>query len=855
LDNPNRQNIINNSLALIAGNTKPAFKLSAIIVIASKLFFLRKNDLVVDTEAMSLGTQRSGKVFRFFYEDSQINHFKYFENDTTSQAILAALKSEWGKAIPGFTEVPKSISTEEERNIKLKKKAEKLKPKEVTGHKPILLLLPGIMGSNLQLEDDLIWLHLFKIVTGNLRLLKASNKDIKPHSLVSSAYMDIVENMEGDYDVVTFPFDWRLALKDSAALLNKKINQLLKYNRPIKLIGHSMGGVLIRDFISLHKETWNELNNSNGFQLIFLGTPLKGSYRIPAVLFGMDKLINKLSLIDLKHSKKELLQIFSKYKGILSLLPFDEEPDFSKPETWHEMAEGVNEKNWPIPSDRDLKWFGEYKQQMKESLSEEDLKNAVYVAGQDKATTFDYKILDKRRGKELVFYSTAAGDFSVTWESGIPQILRDKDAVYYVPVSHGELANNHDMFKGIKEILQNGETNLFSKNQPLVRGEEMSFVSPDYRDFDLSEAGVNLSVLGIGGDHEPQMEMPPISVSIAHGNLFYARSPLLAGHFEDDGILSAEKIINGYLNDTLNYRHSLGIYPGRIGTNDLFLTNQSGFKGAIIIGLGKPENLTAYELSKTVEQGVCNYLLSFKDEELKSELSENKIEYVGISSLIIGSGYGGMSVENSIKGIIQGIYNANVKIKNIDLKVVRQIGSIEFVELFEDSAVNALYSLSRIENQDSRTFKILLEDKKLRTLLGAKKRIQNEFSSGWWNRITVKKEENDDDEKTVRCLTFSASTSRAHAKRNELFTTPALLEGTIKEMSTSNRWSAQSAKAIFELLIPNDFKEQLKRHGNINWIVDHYTAEYPWELLQDEVDGSKPLCCFRYDSTIGNPKL
>jgi hypothetical protein len=43
-------------------------------------------------------------------------------------------------------------------------------------------------------------------------------------------------------------------------------------------------------------------------------------------------------------------------------------------------------------------------------------------------------------------------------------------------------------------------------------------------------------------------------------------------------------------------------------------------------------------------------------------------------------------------------------------------------------------------------------------------------------------------------------------------------------------------------LIPNDFKEQLKRHGNINWILDYNTAEYPWELLQDNVTDTKPLC-------------
>ncbi len=846
LENPDGRIVINNSLVVIAGNSKPALKLNAIWIIASKLFFLRKNDLVVDTDTMTLGTRRSGKVQRFFYEDNQLNHFKYFENSITNRAILTALKTEWGTVLPGFTEDPLSVSIASDRNIHFRPDGGQLFSKEISGTKPIVLLLPGIMGSNLEYDNKLLWINYIKIISGGLSDLKSSNK-VNAVSLVSTSYKQLVQELEDNYDVATFPFDWRLPLDDSAALLNKKVKELLKFGQPIKMIGHSMGGVLIRDFIVLYKDTWTKLNNSNGFKLLFLGVPLNGSYRIPAVLFGMDRLIEKLSLIDLVHSKIELLRVFSEFKGLLSLLPFDGDHDFSNPETWNNMLNGIDlestaDINWPVPSTENLVWFTEYKSKMKDALVEEDFKNAVYVAGHDKATPCNFRIDEKNSGKELVFLSTGEGDQSVTWDSGIPKLMIDKNEVYYVNVSHGELACHTDMFKGIKEILINGKTNLFSDKRPLLRGEELLFKSPDYRDFDLSQAGVDFSVLGIGGETEPQLELPPISVSISHGDLYYARYPLLSGHFEDDGILSAEKEINKNLGEALNYRHSLGIYPGPIGTNELFLSNQSGFRGAIIIGLGKPENLTSSELTKTVEQGVCKYLLSFNEKMSKEGKSGADIQSLGISSLIIGGGYGGMKIENSLKGILQGVHNANQKIRNLNLNCNPQIGTVEFVELFEDSAVGALYSLGRIEKQETRSFRILMEDKKLHTLLGSKKRIPNEISTEWWNRITVKKVENSDTDKTIRCLTFSASTSRAYEKEIELISTPALMEGTIKGMSTNNRWTPQSAKAIFELLIPNDFKEQLKRHGNINWILDTYTAEYPWELLIDEISDSRPIC-------------
>lgn len=846
LENPDGRVVINNSLIVIAGNSKPALKLNAIWIIASKLFFMRKNDLVVDTETMTLGTRRAGKVQRFFYEDNQLNHFKYFENSITNHAVLTALKSEWGTQLPGFTDEPLSVSIASDRNINFRPDGGQLFNKEVTGTKPIVMLLPGIMGSNLKFDDKLLWINYFKIITGGLTDLKSGNK-LNANSIVSTSYKRLTEELEDSYDVVTFPFDWRLPLEDSAAILNKKVKELMKIGQPIKMIGHSMGGVLIRDFIVLHKDTWTKLNNSNGFRLIFLGTPLNGSYRIPAVLFGMDRLVDKLSMIDLVHSKDELLEIFSGFKGLLGLLPFDGDHDFSNPETWNNMLKGLDldamrNNKWPVPSAENLSWFAEYKSRMKNALGSDDLKNAIYIAGRDKATPCNFRIDEKNSGKELVFLSTGEGDQSVTWDSGIPKLMTDKNAVYYVNVSHGELACHTDMFNGIKEILKNGSTNLFPDKRPSLRGDELLFKSPDFRDFDLSQAGVDFSVLGVGGVTEPQMELPPISVTISNGDLFYAKYPLLAGHFEDDGILSAEKEINKNLGEALNYRHSLGIYPGPIGTNELFLSDQPGFKGAIIIGLGKPEDLTSSELTKTVEQGVCKYLLNFKEDDVEKDKSGANIQLFGISSLIIGGGYGGLKIENSLKGIIQGVHNANHKIRNLNLKNTPQIGNVEFVELFEDSAIAALYSLSRIEKQETRSFRILMEEKKLHTLLGFKKRIPNEISTDWWNRITVKKVENPDTAKTVKCLTFSASTSRAYEKEIELISTPALMEGTIKGMSTNNRWTPQSAKAIFELLIPNDFKEQLKRHGNISWILDTYTAEYPWELLLDEVSDTRPLC-------------
>ena len=296
IDNPDGRVVINNSLVVISGNSKPGLKLSALWIIASKLFFLRKNDLVVDTGSMVLGTRRSGRVLQYFYEDTEINHFRYFKSRSTNQAILLALRSEWGEKISGFSEEALSITAASERNINIRPDGGQVFRDKISGTKPIVLLMPGIMGSNLEYDDKLLWINYIRIITGGLRALKPENK-VKPKSLVATSYKRLIDALEENYDVVTFPFDWRMPLTESASLLDKKVKELLKHGQPLKLIGHSMGGVLIRDFIALHRETWNKLNNTDGFRLIFLGVPLGGSYRIPSVLFGMDGLIDRKSVV------------------------------------------------------------------------------------------------------------------------------------------------------------------------------------------------------------------------------------------------------------------------------------------------------------------------------------------------------------------------------------------------------------------------------------------------------------------------------------------------------------------------------------------------------------------------------
>jgi pimeloyl-ACP methyl ester carboxylesterase/tetratricopeptide (TPR) repeat protein len=842
-DRSDEMAIDGSSLAVIAGNGTTSISFKGLLVILGKLFYWQRNDLVVNTDSMYLGANRTGNIQYFFDQGAEVDHVKYFLNNKTREALLLALKTADGQPIPGYNAVPQhEIPASDRGEVRGFEHGDLLPyPNVPSGKKPIVILLPGIMGSNLTRNGDKIWLAYIKSVFGGLTdMLQVDDKTITATSLIKTSYKRLADRLSYKYDVVVYPFDWRHQLNDCARELNDTISGLLKYNQPIKMIGHSMGGLLIRDFVINYDDTWKQLNASKGFKILFLGSPLGGSHRILTVLFGMDSIINSLNFLDRVHTKKELLEMFCGFPGILSLLPLstDKGNDFADTATWESMRNALGDGGWPLPGKSYLDTFKNYRDNIIAKRDGIDYSNMTYIAGKDKATPCGYftDVIPPRT--ELVFVVTGEGDQSVTWESGIPQQLIDKKAVYYVNASHGALANEPTIFDGIEEILETGATTLLSTARPAVRGEAKVFRMPEVYNFDVSERGLEAAVFGNGEDNEPIASQVPIAVSVSNGDLAYASFPVLAGHFNNDGILYAEKSIDCNLNWMLSARHKLGLYPGEIGTNSLVLNNagEYDFAGAIIVGLGDPGSLTGYLLTKTVEQGIAKYLLHINNGELQNN------QEIGISALIIGSGYGGLSVESSIKAIVEGVNIANSKVTAVFKNTVKTIQRIEFIELFEDRALSCMYAISKLESKDNKAFNVRIGSKKIKTLFGSQTRLITDPSDEWWNRITVRLKKVKEGTNDVQSLLFSASTGDAREEERELFSSTPLIDLFIDQVSTQNNWNACAAKTIFELMIPNEFKERLKKKGNISWILDTDTAAYPWELLQYSTANAKPLC-------------
>lgn len=824
LNNPQFNGTVSAPLMVIAGNCAVSLSLKAIMVIMSKLFYLKENDLIVNTGAMYQGTARKVRQY-FFAQGPDVSHFTYFKNESTQTKILHALQYTGEGLVPGFSYMSAAQAAANRGIFNLE--GGPLFKDKVSGKRPIAVMLPGIMGSNLSVGNDRYWIDYGRFIKGNLVKLRMDTPNITANSIVATSYEKLAEYLGDTYDVVTFPFDWRLQLNECATQFNDKLIELMKHNQPIKIIGHSMGGVLVRDFMITHKETWIKLNASKGFRLLFLGSPLGGSFRIPYVLFGQDAIISKLSMIDIFHTKKELLEVFSQMPGILSLLPLstDKDNDMADWNVWDKMRRAFGKQDWPLPSEELLKAFAAYRDHIIKESCHIDYSNAVYIAGKDKATVCGYEIKDG----DLYFLSTGEGDQSVTWATGIPPQMIAKDQVYYSNVTHGALANERTLFTSISDILAHGATRLLSKVRPAVRGDEQVFPAMPATDFDMSAAGVENTILGLSDTPAIQQSEEPLNTSISQGDLTYAAYPVMLGHFTGDGVLYAEKALDHHLGGQLSRRHRLGLYPGLPGTSEVILN--SGNKGAVVIGLGDPGKLTAYELARSVEQGVASYLL-FMDTHPDAPGE------IGISSLVIGCGYGGLSIETSVRAILQGILNANAKVQKLQDNKIRPVTHVEFIEKLEHKALAAYYALNTLEHENNQTFNIRIANRKIKTLFGLERRSVIKDTEEWWNRINVKLATRQDN---IKCLLFSSSTGAAREEQQQLNSTVDIIASLISEISTSGQWTTATAKAVFELLIPNDFKEQLKRQCNINWILDKDTAAYPWELLHDGLEDKLPL--------------
>lgn len=189
-----------------------------------------------------------------------------------------------------------------------------------------IVFAPGVMGSTLQSEGlgGVWWLDMMfaRDKLEKLALAGDGQHDVDPDANVQPAAIDVsyvpfrsaIANSGSFGGSEQFPYDWRKPLAASADALRDRILKCAEdTGKPVHLVGHSMGGLMIRSALMLHgKELWPKVG-----KVVFVGTPHYGSCSIAGYLKNHLWGFEALAVLGMFLSR----DAFRSMRGVLSLLP------------------------------------------------------------------------------------------------------------------------------------------------------------------------------------------------------------------------------------------------------------------------------------------------------------------------------------------------------------------------------------------------------------------------------------------------------------------------------------------------------------------------------------------------------
>lgn len=808
-------------LSVIAGNSSIGGGLRQTLLVAlTNLYYWQANDWVVETDAMIGGHPRRVPGVHFLDDGrghQPVNHFSYFANRRTFNAIVQALSGNQ-HSLPGFV----SLQAEP---VRAKSRGEgRVRPRCIT------VMLPGLPGTHLRADGERVWLHPANIAVGRMHRLdvRKTGRQVVPDGWFPSRYAALAEYLEErGHRVEVFDYDWRLSLPENARRLGATLATLAREadaeSLHLRILGHSMGGWVALLWLATDSQgLWDRLCRDRDMRLVMAGTPLQGTFDSVQLLAGQHPLLRMLAAVDFKHSRLELIDQFRHYPGLLETLPgaslsgadwnaFDDRH-------WAHLAPVLG-RRWKHPDGEALQNAFGVRSRIDVAASPLHGNRVLYLAGQDDATPVGMRV----EGSRLRFEYSAEGDGLTPWRA-TPQWLQDGRCWYLPRVKHGDLLCAPAAFPAIQELLESGSTRLLSQRPPTARGlEARPDIDPDTPLLFPTQAELEAAALhGTPPSLGPREEaLRPCHVRIRHGNIHYADLPVMVGHYQGESITGSEAALDRALDGRLTALHRANIYPGPLNTVEIVV--QPGMQrseGAVVVGLGTLGQLSAASLRETLRHALIRYGLDH-GARLR-ECGEPGIEAAGdlaLASLVIGSGVGGLVRVDAVKALLEAVVDANRQLRELDAPLLQRI---DIIELFEDAAIAIAHACERVCRDLGQALTV---DLSVKSMPGGLQRPFFDEAEPWWRRIQVTG--NGDG------LDFAPLTDRAGIDVSTHPMQTALIDRILEVATASTAANQAIGFSLFELLIPVAFKSQVEAQGGMVLLVDDRAARYPWELLAD----------------------
>jgi pimeloyl-ACP methyl ester carboxylesterase len=837
---------IRGTLHVVAGDYGGSGVLKYLANAFSEKYYGGLTDLVVNTASMHGGARRTDGIFRRFVDGpEEYHHLNYFEKATPARAIARALTDLKPDAVAEF----EALATPSREHI-----ARGGQVKSVKADAPILFILPGMMGSALRRSSEVIWFDVGRIALGGMGRLTIEAADVTPAGWVDFGYEALAAEMAKHFEIRPFPYDWRRSIHDEAARFGEALDSALddgeRQRRPVRILAHSMGGLVARVALS---SRWERLKKLDGARFVQLGTPNGGSASIAAVLLARDRLVNLLSAIDFKHDTESFLDVINKFPGVLELMAWLNVPgvttdffDLAQWKTWQDTDAAANKSaqksdgqggydagqrthEWSLPLQASLEASKASAHAIAKTPIDADV--TVYVAGKAKETPVDVIVRDGR----LVIRTTREGDGRVPWATGIPKGV----PCYYAKVEHGNLSSDEACFAAYREILDTGATRLLDTSPPA--GRDVSDAISDKSEPPLALFPSSKEVLSAALGASPDVprirdasHAPPVEIVIVQGSMATADSPVILGAYAFDGIRGTAGFMNERLGNRLQQSCDRGTYPNAVGEAQVFLQRSPDARprGAIVVGLGELGSTTPGHLARAYARGLLAYAHALENQPDCAQPGKDS-EGLEVSTLLIGTGFGGLSVETSLRSLLDAIVLVAGQFANGNVPPLRKITVYERTDNRAVTAALALDDLlrdSRYSGQVYGTCSVRPGKGGFRPL------VLDDLGSNGMRRVHITLDEKSNS------VQFTLITDRA---RNVVAVEASLrkdIDSLLRRASGDTRDKPGLARAMFEMLVPNDFKEGLASTGGVVLGLDAQTAEYPWELLRDDREEAPPLC-------------
>lgn len=826
---------VDSPLHVIAGDYAGKGLLAWLGDCLSEAFYGGETDLVVNTPSMSGGAPRTPGIWLQSLSGPDVNHLSYFNREESAGALIEALEGKNGRFErrdgPSRTDIARGGRKPMERK-----------------DAPIALMLPGVMGSHLAIGSDRIWFDPISMIAGEMSRLEMNAEGVVPDGWQDMSYEAFARHLSFTHEVRPFAYDWRLSLSAAAARfgaeLDKAMEDARQRGKPVHIVAHSMGGLVARLAM---KERWAALKAIPGSRLIQFGTPNNGSHSIAAVLTGRDAFVQKIErYFDWRHDMREFLEIVCVFPGVLELLPWPVKDgkagdgiDYFDQQVWQAWAAGDAENQrsrgadvsferakgagdgWPVPTREAL----EQARQTILAIQAVELDPAccLYVAGRER-TPVALRVSD---AGQVEIGWTGQGDGRVAWATGIPPRV----PVWYVDAAHGDLLSHEDAFDEYLSIIQAGASSLPTSPPSSRGGEELSFVPAPLAVHTLYPTAEEVLASALcsrpGKGRKAKGEgRTAVLVQLTNGSLAGAVAPLIIGAYDNDPVKGSASFLDRLLGGSLGRAQRLGRYPGRVGEAMVFLAPSLSTQptGAVVVGLGPIGGLQPGVLTRALTQGLLEYARVWSN--ARPPAREGEVGVLDLSALLVGTGYGGVAVEVGVRCLAEALVRAGEALRQARVPV--RIQSLQLFEEEESRAISAGLALRELAG-DGKFLGAIRFDGQIRSGQGRYRgRLEEQAADGWQRVHVVGVPQGG--------LRFTLVTERARNEVNDEPDQRQAVDGLIRTATGDTADQPGLSRALFELLVPNGFKEALPDLRGLILGVDPVAAVYPWELMRDEAD-------------------